>query len=255
MQEKISAEELQQLRENAKQEHLLHQKIMQMISAGVILTEVQQMEVVTRNKKSEVMALLKCNVPIVESVQLYIYDDKNHLPEAKDYMIKNIQLEPAVEKKIFDDRLAIYWDAEEGNNCYPPRFSPAGEQYMVKETLAKCLQCDHITDELLFLHNYLQKYQLSPVADNALVSFLAVSASENVMEALKRLVMDYIIRYEQLSYIAELSMVKAGNHEVIMLYIKRSKQIITSNAVIEALEERANRDEIVAFYERYANED
>lgn len=256
MENTISAEEIQQLRENAEKERRLHRTIMHQISTfGSRLNKAQQLEIVHHRCESEILALLKCNGVLAEETQLFIYDDKNNLPKAKDYMLKNTTLNLAIQKKFFDDDLQLFWE-EDDNICYPPHFSPAGEKYMVDQVVAKCEKCTRITTELGFLNIYVRKYKLSPEAERSLMNFLSIqSGLDSTLDKLEHFVMDYIARYRGLADMAILALIASGNHRVIMYYLKYGSIDLMGQEVRNALEKRANRDEVVVYYKRYASEE
>lgn len=256
MEEKISVEEILQLRKKAEAERQRHHEIMCKIKySGCAISDELQEEIVHRRREDEILAMLEKEPVITKSVQSYIYDEKNGLPQSKDYMLRHTVLDLSIQQKLFDEKVYLYLPEEE-NKCCSVKFSPAGEKYMVEQTLASCEHCNQITTELTFLNIYIQQYQLSSLGDTALMKFLGVyTGRDSTIDTLQRFVINYIAQYEKLSERAEFELVNSGNHRCIMFYIQRAKKLPSNSAFVTALEKRANKEEVTAFYKRYAKED
>jgi len=278
MNEKITAEEVQLLRNAAEKERETHAKVMKDIEAlngrmypsssnyvaKIKMTEKRQMEIVSRKRESEVLALLQAfskktgddpTNNLSDEVQLFIYDAANKLFKAKKYMLKNNILCYAVEKRIFDEDMPLYLD-EDGKQDKYPKFSPEGEVYIAKQTLEKCKSVERISIELIFLNEYTQTYSLSVPGEVALMDFLFVTPDHNnVIKTLEDFVRKYIVHYEELSPDAQIRLIQSGNHELIMYYITHSKNGFDDGTVAEKLIERGNREEVTAYFKRYGREE
>ncbi len=250
----MTPEEIQEVKGRAEKERQKHHRIMSIIQNVSPISYDKQYEIVKRRRDDEVLALLKKERTIDEKVQLYIYDNKNVLPRSYDYMLRNTKLCLIMEKKLFDEKVYLY-STENDNKCYLVEFSPAGEEYMVEQTLANCKGCNRITTELTFLNIYTQQRQLSSQGDTALMQFLNVNAGrDSTINTLQRFVIDYIAKYRGLSDNAAVGLIESGNHHVIMYFLEQVKELPTTSSFTSALEERGNRKEIEKYYERFAYE-
>jgi len=268
--EKITAAEVQLLRDNAEKERTRHALTMELIhKIGVSnstepLSQTSLMDILTHKRESEIIELLdvydkkgKKEFIFPEEAQLFIYDDTNKMPAAKEHMIKNHCLCYAVEQRIFiDDKLLFFAEDGQQNREFYPHFSQEGEEFIVKETLANCLKVDHITTELYFLTGYIKNHELSPLAQIALMDFLTPDTySDRLTEELSDFVIDYIAKYKTLAFTAQLKLIRSGDHALIMYYITNSAEGIQTKEVLDALIKRGDREEITAYFNRYANEE
>ena len=268
--EKITAEEVQVLRTKAEKERKLHAQILELIAFArtnpKTLSEARQLEIVVRKREGEVLKMLEIFAEkqdqknpvcvLSKPAQLFIYEDKNGLSKAKDYMLHHLSLCTAIERKIFDDDLQMVY-LEDGKIDNYPKFSAEGEVYIVEKTLEKCAKAEErITNELMFLNEYTRDHRLCDKAEVALMEFLFIKRDyDEVVRDLERFVLDYIIRYHGVCQPAQLRLIQSENHDLIMYYITRSEQIIDDKEVIDALIERGNKEEVTAYFERYEQED
>lgn len=264
MNNKITAEEIQLLRQNAENEREKHAQIMRLLHAIEIganppLSEAQQMEIVGRGREDEVLALIDVydgkfghEPSLSDEVQLYIYDK---LPKAKESMLRSMHLCYRVECRIFDDDTPLYAQEGEVTKEFYPRFSPEGEEYMVKSTLKNCEKQRTITNELYFLQGYTKEYRLTNAGEVALMKFLSSTYDRSpVLDALENFVIGYLAKYKELCAAAQLEMVRSDDHKVIMYYIENALECIKEEKVIDELLNRGEREEVTAYFNRYAVE-
>ncbi len=269
MNNKMTAEEIQLLREKAENERNRHAQMMHLIHSVEIgaappLSTAYQMEIVTREREDETLALLKLYVEkfgqdtgvfLSDAAQLYIYDDTNKLPKSKEYMLHSMPLCYSVERRIFDDDKPLYYQETDGVKEFYPKFSPEGEEHMVEGTMENCNKAKIVTDELYFLRGYTKEHRLSVQGEVALMKFLSSSHDcSSVSDALENFVIEYLAQYKELCLEAQIDMIRSDNHKVIMYYITQSLDGIKDDEVIEALLNRAEREEVTAYFERYAKE-
>ena len=265
---KMTADEVQLLRERAEKERANHAWAMNLIKdveKGTVppLSKGYQMLIAERQRESELMALLEIyaenlggRLVLDDEVQEYIFKHADKLPQVKEFLIKNFTLCYAVEMCIFKDDNPLFMKVDDEMQEYYPKFSPEGEKFIVEETLKKCRALRSVTSEMYFLTGYTKRYELSPAAQNALMDYLYVrTAWDSVSEALERFVIDYIVKYQNLVIPAQLKLIRSGNHKAIMCYIEHSSQGIQAKEVLNELIERGDREEITAYFNRYANED
>jgi len=267
-QEKMTADEVQVLRENAERERNRHawaMKLIRDVEKGIAppLSRNYQLEIIERKRESEILALLEVyaenqdnRLVLVDDAQKFILDHGDELPNAKEYLLKNFPLCLMVEVGIFRaDKPMFMKDGDEVKEFYP-KFSQEGEEFIVKETLANCLKVDHITTELYFLTGYIKNHELSPLAQIALMDFLTPDTySDRLTEELSNFVIDYIAKYKTLAFTAQLKLIRSGDHALIMYYITNSAEGIQTKEVLDALIKRGDREEITAYFNRYAHED
>lgn len=262
---KLSPEEIQALRVNAEKERATHASVMTNLS-HVILSPTLQMTTLMssyeRHRIDEIMVLLdtyaiggKKQYEMATEVMQFIYDHGDELPEVKTYMLQNNHLVYEIEKRIFDDKLAPFFKDENGIITYP-KFSPNAEVYMVTETLKACQKANRLTNELNFLNFYISKHELSSLAEVALTEFLFAShGRDSVLDSLQTFILGYLDHYGNVCRAAQLRIIQSGNHDVILYYIRHAQPLINAQEVIDALMERADEEEVVAYYNRWAKED
>ena len=264
----MTAGEIQLLRQKAENERNRHAQMMHLIHSVEIgaappLSIAYQMEIVSREREDETLALLKVYVEkfgqdtgvfLSDAAQLYIYDDKNKLPQSKKYMLHSMPLCYSVERRIFDDDKPLYYQETDGVKEFYPKFSPEGEEHMVEGTMENCNKAKIVTDELYFLRGYTKEHRLSPQGEVALMKFLSSSDRSAVLDALENFVIEYLAQYKELCPAAQIDMIKSDDHKVIMYYITQSLDGIKDDEVVEALLNRAEREEVTAYFERYAKE-
>lgn len=269
---KLTLEQIQALRSNAEKERATHAEVLARLKLVTISPELQFATLKSsyeRKRFDEIMALLKAYTPaskqyeLSSEVQVFIYEHKD-LSEARDYMLQNFLqnkhsgLDYDVEKRIIDDKLPPFIPVKVGGNIEGyiyPKFGKNAEVYMVKETLKACEKADKITDELKFLDTYTMKHPLCDAADTALMDFLFVfTGRDSKLYTLESFVMTYIGRVDRLSRDAQLRLIQSGNHNAIMHCIALSFGGIKDKKVVDALLERADAEEVTAYFKRWARE-
>jgi len=258
---KLSPEEIQELRCNAEKERATHAEVMKNIHAVTMSPQLQMttlMSSYNRHRNDEIMALLQVHTlgnrqyELATEVMKFIYDHGQELSKAKDFMLKNNHLVYEIEKRIFDDKLTPFITTAGGKVIYP-KFSADAEVYMVKETLKACRKADKLTDELNFLDIYTQEHTLTAAGEIALMEFLLEThGRDSVLDTLCSFVMTYIGRHQNIVQPAWLSAIKSGNHDVIMHLITQTSTLTEDCAVVEALLERADEQEVTAYYNRWS---
>ena len=262
-QKKLTPEEIQELRLNAEKERITHAEVMKIINVTVMSPTLQMttlMSSYNRHRKDEIMAFLKVytkkakRYELSDEVELFIYEHGDELPDIRLFMISNNHLCFTLGKRIFDEKLAPFKKRKNGKLTYP-RFTPQTEVYIVKETMNNCLKANKLTDELQFLTTYTNRYKLSVPAEIALTDFLfATNGRDSVLDALASVVLGYLVQHQAMTEEALLRIIKSGNHEVIMFYITHSWKLISAPKVLEALMDRADAEEVTAYYDRWARE-
>jgi len=262
--EKLTPEEIQVLRANAEKERAIHQDIMSKLRLVTMSPELQMSiwkSAYERKRNDEIMSLLQTynrgdrRYELAPEVKLLVYEHGNELTEAKAYLLENLYLGYEIEKRVYDDKLPPFIKRGEGEHARLtyPKFCNDAEVYMVEETLKACQKADKLTDELKFLLSYIETNHLSNKAEVALMGFLFASTGrDSVLDSLESVVMTYIGHQEQVATQAEVRMIQSGCHRVIMHYITHSQFGIRSDESIEALLNRANREEVTAHFDCYA---
>ena len=268
MNNKMTAEEIQLLRQKAENEREKHAQIMRLLHAISIganppLSEAQQMEIVKHGREDEILALIDVydakfghEPSLADDVQLFIYDEKNNLPKSKECMIRSMLLCYRVECLIFDDDKPLYYKEGEITKEFYPRFSPEGEKYMVEKTLQNCEKVRAITEELYFLQGYTKEYRLTETGEVALMKFLSSTYDRSpVLDELESFVIGYLAKYKELCTEAQIEMIRSDDHKVIMYYLKNALDCIKEEKVIAELLNRGEREEVTAYFDRYAVEE
>ena len=266
-QKKLSPEEIQELRRNAENERATHAEVMKNIRATIMSPQLQMttlMSSYNRKRYDEILALLEAHADsnklyeLSSEVKIFIYEHSKQpndpLSKAKKFMLEHNRLGYELEKRLFDDKVPPFFTTNSGRMTYP-KFCADAEVYMVKETLKACQKSDKLTDELHFLDTYTQEHVLTAAAEVALMDFLFVTAGrDSVIDTLQSFVLTYIGRHQDLVQPAWLKAIKAGNHEVIMNLIAFTTQLTEDSTVVAALMERADAEEVTAYYNRWGRE-
>lgn len=263
---KLTLEQIQALRSNAEKERATHAEVLSRLKLVTILPDLQLATLKSsyeRKRFDEIMALLKAYTPaskqyeLSSEVQVFIYEHKD-LKEARNYMLQNCYPGCELAKRIIDDRLPPFIPVkkDDPNTSYIyPKFCSDAEVYMVEETLKACQKADKLTDELKFLDTYTTRYGLAAAADTALMDFLFVSTGrDSVLDTLESFVMTFIGRHGSLSVAAQLRLIQSGCHNAIMHYIMYSSYGIQDAEVVDALLERANPEEVKAYFNRWGRQ-
>lgn len=266
--EKISPQEIAKLKEAAEKERSIHRKIMEdikKISSVHIgsdyfpegLPPSTQMEIISRGNKTELEALLEAyanlrlpsydkerfeRANLCEEAQLAVYRMGMGYDDIRNYFLSRNRLCLAVEKEIIDKGITN-----------SRRFSPEGEKYLIGSVLKITHEKDCV-DNLSVLEAYINEAKLSEPAEEAFVTgFLApLNARDIVIDACGNLVKSYIVKYRNLCDAAEVALIAGGTHELIMEYILFSLNGLHSRDAVEKLLRRADREEVTAYYKRYA---
>ena len=263
---KLTLEEIQALRSSAEKERATHAEVMARLRLVTLSPELQLATLKSsyeRKRFDEIMALLRAFssgnklYELSSLVELFIYEHKD-LKEAKDYMLQNCYLGYEVAKRVIDDKLPpfipVKKDDPDAGYIYP-KFCSDAEVYMVEETLKACQKADKLTDELKFLDTYTTRYGLAVAADTALIDFLFVSTGrDSVLDTLESFVLTFIGRHGSLSVAAQLRLIQSGCHNAIMHYIKYSSYGIQDAEVVDALLERADPEEVKAYFTRWGRQ-
>ena len=265
---KLTLEQIQALRSNAEKERATHAEVLSRLKLVTISPDLQLATLKSsydRKRMDEIMALLRAyssgnkQYELAPEVQVFIYEHKD-LNRARNYMLQNNHLTYEVEKRIFDDKLTPFIpvkidDEDEIKEYIYPKFCNDAEVYMVEETLKACEKADKLSDELKFLDIYTTKYPLSDSADTALMDFLFVSTGrDSTLDTLESFVMTYIGRHDKLSTAAQLRLIQSGCKKVIMHYITNSLCGIVDPEVADALLERADAEEVTAYFYRWGRQ-
>ena len=279
--EQISDEEIRQLREESEKERGLHKMIMREISAlrgirqddgtfpSIPLSHERQMLILTRGRKTEILAMLKAYGELTRSdaagfspqAQVYIYEEGKKYPnsiigEALKYMLEHCYLHFPVEKLLIDEGWETWFNLDFRNALWSnKKLSPEGEVYLIQKTKAATEESMVMKKTTGCLDEYCSHNKLEPEGEVELIQLLKATPSrDSGIWNLQQSVRLYL-KQHQLSPVGQRALVEAGEHDFIMFFIQNSPQSFTDLSVIDALEKRANRKEITAFYERFAQED
>lgn len=259
---KLTPEEIQVLRADAEKERAAHRQVISNLSLTTMSSTLQMMTVVSsyeRMRESEVLLFLAkfakvtLRYELSDAVKMFIYERGDEFPKAKAYMLQHNHLGYLLEKRIIDDNLSPFYKNAHDKMVYP-KFADSSERYLVERTLNACQRANKLSDELRFLTAYTSDNKLCHCAETSLMDFLTVTTvRDSVIDTLESFVLSYIGCHEDLAPDAQLRMIKSGNHKVIMYYITHSKLGI-DNAVVDALLERADAEEVTAYFKRYAKQ-
>lgn len=260
---KLTPEEIQALRVNAEKERAAHAEVMKNIKATVMSSELQMSTLMSsykRNRQDEIKTLLETysdkykKYELADEVKLFVYEHGDEFSEIRLFMLTHNHLGFALEKRIFDDKWAPFKKLEDNTISYP-KFCPEAEVYIVKETMKNCQKADKLSDELDFLTTYNKSHTLSVPAEVALTDFLFVTnGRDSVLDALESFVLDYLGRHQGITEEAQVRLIQSGNHRVIMYYITHSLVPISAPKVLDALMDRADAEEVTAYFNRWAKE-
>ncbi len=266
-QEKITIAEVKRLKEAAEKEKATHHAIMariDRISSVQIgfnwfpegLPAEEQMQIVQRGNQKEIMALLQAYANLCvssyeverfecanlcEEAQMYIYRQPIGFDAPRNYMLEHNRLHLAVEKALIDKDMY----ASIGQR----KFSPEAEVYLLEEGLRKCREADKAFP-LGSVNAYLEKNSFSDKAQVVLMKYLNLSSgADSVIDYCRARVKMYIDKYKNLCLEAQRKLVESGDSELIMLYILFSREGLQAE---DELLERGNREEIEAYFKRYA---
>ncbi|MBQ8750637.1 MAG: hypothetical protein IJZ30_03250 [Alphaproteobacteria bacterium] len=276
--EKISVEEISLLEKRAKKERLLHQKIMLSIDRGCVLYDEKEMlhsadektmlEIVERSRKDEIKALLERYkngsephwLRLPSSVQMKLYQwltgGKTGVtePGLLTLMLENCRLCEELEKELIDVSFSL-------NQCQLRQKLNyfENEVYFIQKTLEFADTIDRI-EAFNCIEQYLNKYHLSRTTSEVCLieKFLSLThGRDSVIDKAESIVKKYISYVKDYNApntwqgLSQLALIKSGNHNLIMHFLRTIPNIDNFKAVKE-LQERANREEIEFYYQRYS---
>lgn len=246
MEEKISVSEINRLREIAEKERTTHREIMKRISQHSVdrLSEDEQMEIAKRGNKREIEAMLKAfnqNGIMSSSVQVYLYQQPIGFDAIRKIIIDESLWSFELEKVLIDKGTQF--------SVLNRKISSEGEIYLLQHALTESLEKDSISS-LKNVDNYLSYTRLSEAGEVVLMSYLNVmQGRDSLIDKCQRSVRDYIYKYKNLTLKAQHLLIQSGNHEAIMDYITYSTKGLELE---DELLERGNREEVEAYFKRYA---
>ena len=277
-QEKISVEEINFLEENAKKERLTHRRIMRAIDRGCAIYDEQEklhsadektmLEIVERSRKDEIKALLERYknrrephyLRLPSSVQMKLYQwltgGKTGVsePGLLTFMLENCHLCEELEKELIDVSFSL-------NQCQLRQKLNyfENEVYFIQKTLEFADTIDRI-EAFNCIEQYLNKYHLSRTTSEVCLieKFLSLThGRDSVIDKAESIVKKYISYVKDNNApdtwqgLSQLALIKSGNHNLIMHFLRTIPNIDNFKAVKE-LQERANREEIEFYYSRYS---
>lgn len=264
-QTKISVAEIEELRQRAEAERSLRAKVrgaIAVVQGNISLSADCQMEILHRGKEAEIKELLEAYAGINCSPQRSDSCPKM-APEAQIYIYENWKSSPykslrefMLEKVPYTDELAQRL-IDKNEYTANQRLSPKMEKHFLTYKLNH-QDCEKRVNGFSFLRwffaevmQYFNKYPLSPEAELYLVmNYLKPKPiSKEYVTVCNEVFKEYIKDGRVLNPQVERALIATGNHEAIMMYIKAVKGGLREEQVLLA---RGNRDEITAYFERYA---
>lgn len=266
MEEKISIAEINRLMEEAEQERREHRRVMRLVqqikdegwgAVSGLLPKEEQLHILRRRRYSEIYAMLQAYADLhlerlrdgqlknlCEEAQREIFrwkDDKD-LDGLFCYMVENNVLSPQVEKDFVLCCLPHpFW----GSRFNKMQYLPETEEFVLRE-----LQKEPPFARFDALEEYTKKWRLSMEAETELMKCVGIFADRDkkayalVLDVAKK----YIQIHRRLYLPAERELIKSGNHDLIMFYIKEAKDGLSAK---DELFERGNREEVEDFIFRY----
>lgn len=266
METKISIAEIEQLRQAAVAERTIRKRVTSLIEnvrSGVAISAEDQMEILRRENEKECQMLLEAYAgensagalnhlptwPMMSpEAQIYIYENRKagFQNELWEYLIDYVPLTDEFAKRLIDDgEYSHYQKISAKVQCYyvERMFSQAEK----KSELEFYISCQYLNR----LMNYFKEYDLAPKAELLLVTkgLDTTYSRERFIEYCRQMVELYINVKKALTPAAERALIASGNHDVIMLYIRIAEEGLKEE---EALLARGNREEVTAYFERYA---
>ncbi len=272
-QEKISVEEINFLEENAKKERLTHQRIMLAIDRGCAIYDEQEklhsadektmLEIIARARKSEIEALLNCYTKkrapcrLPQNIQMEIYKwcKENGEKHLLDLMLEQCYLSQEVEEELILSSISSKKSLIKQIICHSQ-----SELFFIEETLR---YVEDIDNQSAFnaIEEYLAVYPFRYTETEAYLfeKFSSFTRGrDSVIDKAENIVQKYISSYINGSSLyssvnarGQIALVKSGNHNLIMHLLKLIPNIDNFRALSE-LKERANREEIEFYYQRYS---
>ena len=258
----ISVEEIHALRQKAEAERETRRQIQQEIMAirhCLNMSEKRQMEILVRGHSQEIMPMLEAyrkiskkdpSFTLCEKAQLYLYKKRyGHevLRTAWIFMQKNLPLCYSLEVQLIHSR------------DYTPqqRLSEKAECFLLESRLKdnKCFErisgYNFFGEHFKFVLEYINKFCLCPKAEAYLVrEYLNVtSGSDSYIDSCHKLVSSYLRIIKQLPVENERILIASGVHKLIMEYIQLAPKGLQAE---KELLHRGDREEITAYFDRYA---
>lgn len=263
--EKISAQEIEALRQRVMNEKKLHREILQSVeklSQGNPLSPAQQFEILNRKREDEISAMFeayeKANtlsdtpVSLDKDVQIFLFEHR-YEDACWDFAFgklkEKLPLCFAIEMKIIITRMR-----KDDMYCHlpPHQLSEPAEVFLLKEGLTRAKQGKESLSEVM---DYLDAYAevLSKKGMQYLFkNYLTITVNENDDNYLSSCccgIMSKCIKAKgQLSKNFERRLISSGNHQLIMGYIRNAPQGLQCEKELFA---RANREEVIEYFKRY----
>ena len=262
--EKISLEEIKSLQEKADQERKIHREIIEVIEnfdkkskfGQYEICETLQLTILQRERKDEIMPLLKAysktkqgvslkeDIPVFSSAfQKQLYEKREILSEAYNYMLENCVLCFEIEKKLIDSN----------SSHVAKEKSKQGEVYLINKTFE--ISRRHDSSFLLDrISAYFHVSRFTEAGEIALVKNVVdvKSGRDSFIDASINLIKDYVSIYGYFCAEAEIALVESNSNELITLYLENSTFGIKDERAVEKLLERANRQEVELYFSRYS---
>lgn len=264
MEEKISIAEINRLMEEAEQERREHRRVMRLVqqikdegwgAVSGLLTKEEQLHILRRRRYPEIHAMLQAYADLhlerfrdgqlknlCEEAQREIFSWKGDedLGSLFCYMVENNVLSPQVEKDFVLCCLPHpFW----GSRFNKMQYLPETEVFVLRELQKKppfaCFDA---------LTGYIRKWRLSMDAETELMKCIGIFANRDKYAMVLNVAKWYIQIHRCLCLPAERELIKSGNHDLIMFYIKEAKDGLSAK---DELFERGNREEVEDFIFRY----
>lgn len=265
--EKLSIEEINQLKEFAISERKKHQEIIQQISLHESrwknkgfcnMPEELQLEILERNRNDEIKPLLESYAlyhstgdrynqdtirELSSKFQLKLYETRNTKQDLVRYMLAHCVLCPELEKIVIDTRSPYLLDKK----------SVSGENYLLTSILVKAIKESDVPS-FDIIRSYYQQQRFHSSVEILFVNIITSirSGRDSVIDGAEKLLKDYINRYGNFEEDAENALIQNGCHELIMFYLENSKRGLSYDSSEEFLFKRAYKEEIELYFKRYS---
>ena len=266
MEEKISIAEINRLMEEAEQERSEHRRVMRLVqqikdegwgAVSGLLSKEEQLHILRRRRFPEIHAMLQAyadlhlerfrdgqlkNLSEETQREIFSWKDNEDLDGLFCYMVENNLLSPQVEK---DFVLCCLPQPLCKSRFEKMQYLPETEEFVLRE-----LQKEPPFARFDALEEYTKKWRLSMDAETELMKCVGIFADRDkkayalVFDVAKK----YIQIHRRLYLPAERELIKSGNHDLIMLYIKEAEDELSAK---DELFERGNREEVESFIFRY----
>ena len=266
MEEKISIAEINRLMEEAEQERSEHRRVMRLVqqikdegwgAVSGLLSKEEQLHILRRRRFPEIHAMLQAyadlhlerfrdgqlkNLSEETQREIFSWKDNRDFNDLFCYMVENNLLSPQVEK---DFVLCCLPQPLCRSRFKKMQYLPETEVFVLRELQKKPpFACFNTLEE------YTKKWRLSMDAETELMKCVGIFADRD--KKAYALVLDvakwYIKIHRRLYLPAERELIKSGNHDLIMLYIKEAEDGLSAK---DELFERGNREEVEDFIFRY----